>query len=316
MKKHEMIIAEVEKIIPEVYLVGGSVRDLILGLEPHDYDFTTPLSPDEIESLIKNAGRKSYAIGKKFGTIGFKVQADDGWHYVEVTTFRTEQYDGKSRKPQVEFVDDLLLDLSRRDFTINAIALHNGEFIDPFGGRLDILERKIKAVGNGKDRFNEDPLRMLRAARFVSKLNFNLDPNLIGDMRKCSTKILNVSKERWVIELDKILTSGNSELAFKILNDGNVLRYILPEINLLMNNYSSLCSSNLILLDELQKENQNSDLAWKQLLSIIGLSFSSSYNKKYDETRFPNYGLISRELSIGICHRLKFSNQRIKTILS
>ena len=135
----------------------------MLGFIPKDYDFTTRHNPDEIETLVRAAGKRAYVTGKRFGTIGFKV---DG-QMVEVTTFRSERYTGASRKPEVEYVTNLYKDLARRDFTFNAMARGlDGELIDPHGGRYDLRSKFVRTVGNPTIRFKEDPLRLLRAARF------------------------------------------------------------------------------------------------------------------------------------------------------
>jgi tRNA nucleotidyltransferase/poly(A) polymerase len=131
-------IQEVEAIIAPVYLVGGSVRDMFLGRTPKDYDFCTPLLPEEIEKRVKDAGKRAFTTGKRFGTIGFKVDKD----FVEVTTFRNEVYTG-SRKPTVEFVKTITEDLGRRDFTMNAIALRGSKKIDPFRRERDITDNKV-----------------------------------------------------------------------------------------------------------------------------------------------------------------------------
>src|SRR5205085_5676123 len=121
------VVQEVSDLIGDVYLVGGSVRDLVLHRDAHDFDFCTPLSPDEIEVKVKAAGKRAYATGKRFGTIGFKCNG----YFVEVTTFRTEKYTPGSRKPTVEFEQFIDRDLSRRDFTINAMAMRGERLIDP-----------------------------------------------------------------------------------------------------------------------------------------------------------------------------------------
>src|SRR5690606_2613443 len=126
----------------------------------------------------------------------------------EVTTFRSEVYTSKSRKPEVQFVPSLDEDLARRDFTMNAMVLKSdGKIYDPYGGRLDIHAKMIKTVGSPKDRIQEDPLRMLRAARFAARYGFAIDPNFIGKARQLADRIYDVSVERWVQELDKLLTS-------------------------------------------------------------------------------------------------------------
>lgn len=309
----EEIIKQVEAIINPVYLVGGSVRDLILGKEPKDYDFTTPLSPDEVEIKVKAAGRRAYTVGKKFGTIGFKVaDKSNRYQYIEVTTFRRERYEVGNRKPQVEFVSDLKEDLSRRDFTINAIALDtNGEYFDPFGGRLDILAEKIKAVGSAKDRFKEDPLRMLRAVRFATVLNFDIDPNMIGVMRKMSPTILNISRERWVQELDKILSARRADLGLEILADTNLLKYMLPEIWIQTTDYDHIWKTTL---GEVISADNTSDDGWAALLKTLGMPYAETEDKDRSLT-WRNHNLIAEELAKGICLRLKLSNDRTSKIL-
>ena len=186
------IEAEVSKIISPVYLIGGSVRDGILGGTPKDYDFATPLLPDEVEERVKRSGKRANLKGKRFGTIGFSVAGQ----FVEITTFRSETYTPGSRKPKVMYVSNIAQDLGRRDFTFNAIASQKGRAIDPFGGKADIEARLIKAVGNPADRFREDPLRMLRAARFASQLEFDVDPATEKAATKKAYHILDVSRER------------------------------------------------------------------------------------------------------------------------
>ena len=168
----------VEAIVEPVYLVGGSVRDLLMGRSCEDYDFATSRTPDEVEAAVRVAGRRPYLVGKRFGTVAFKV----GGHMVEVTTFRAETYPDSSRRPDVRYLDDLGDDLARRDFTINAIALHGDALIDPHGGRADIERRLIRCVGDPGERFAEDPLRLLRAARFASQLGFEVE---VRRTRRC-----------------------------------------------------------------------------------------------------------------------------------
>lgn len=227
------VYAAVSAIIDPVYLVGGSVRDVIMGRSCYDYDFTTPLDPDAIETLIRAAGRKPYLLGKRFGTIGFKVAG----HSVEVTTFRAESYLGDSRQPSVEFLAELEGDLCRRDFTMNALAMRDGgsegrEIIDLFGGRADIEARIIRAVGNPRERFKEDPLRTLRAARFASQLGFAVEPETVLAMERYAHRILNVARERWVAELDKLLVGDDVASGLDLLAETHLLRYLLPELEL------------------------------------------------------------------------------------
>lgn len=312
----QQIINEVKSIVGPVYLVGGSVRDMLLGREPKDYDFTTPLTPDEVEEKVKAAGRHVYAIGKKFGTIGFKVMDGKTPYYVEVTTYRSEQYKPGNRKPEVVFVDDLKEDLSRRDFTINAIAYDGEQYIDPFGGRLDILARKIKAVGKAKDRFREDPLRMLRAARFSAQLGFDIDPNMIGFIRASARTIYTVSRERWVQEMDKLLLSEQPGRGLDALADSYLLRYMLPEVfvahydkrySVVYPMYGSV-PFNEFIAEQLVKQDKDADIRWALLLANIGMPYAE--NLKNDTA----VKQISNELAAGIAARLKFSNKRTEVV--
>lgn len=313
------VIEEVEKIVSPVYLVGGSVRDMLLGREPKDYDFCTPLSPDEIEAKVKEAGRHAYLIGKKFGTIGFRLPLTGGRKAlpIEVTTFRTESYQPGNRKPQVEFVKDLDLDLSRRDFTFNAIALHNSQYYDPFAGRMDILAKKIIAVGDATDRFREDPLRMLRAARFASQLGFEVDPNMIGKIRKMPETILGISRERWVLELDKLLIGNNPEAGLKTLMDTYLMKYMLPEVWQVCN-IPTLYQE---LVRELQNAPRDTDTRWGILLKGVakpivreevktkGFELTATY--RYRDANLIGLGMVN---GIGSQDRLKFSSDRMKRI--
>ena len=224
------IYDEVSRIINPVYLVGGSVRDILMERSPKDYDFCTPLNPDQIEELVKKAGRKPFITGKRFGTVGFKVMIDKVPYMVEVTTFRTESYEEGNRKPTVEFVNDITHDLSRRDFTINSMAWRNGKLIDPFNGQEDLRNGVLKAVGRAKTRFKEDPLRMLRAARFASQLGFEVDLKTQEDMTERAHSILTVSKERWMAELDKLLMSPNPSIGLDLLMDTRIMNFIIPEL--------------------------------------------------------------------------------------
>ena len=312
MEKALAIQKEVQKILgtEEVYLVGGSVRDLVMGNTPKDYDFTTAMLPEDMVEKVKAAGRRVYTIGEKFGTIGFKVEYTDQYYdsddnelrqrtyfeYVEVTTFRSEVYTNKSRKPEVKFVPSLDEDLARRDFTMNAMVLKSdGSIYDPFGGRLDIYKKQIVTVGLPKDRIQEDPLRIFRAARFAARYNFKIDPNFIGKARQLADRIYDVSVERWVLELDKLITSEYTWTGLTELDNMGVLVRVLPEI------YNA--DSQPLIRDTAGINNP--DEAWTCLLKfsqahILGM---------FKDTKLTRY------VNTGICARLKFSNDRTKMVL-
>ena len=319
MEKALTIQKEVQKILgtDEVFLVGGSVRDIVMGNEAKDYDFTTPMLPEEMKERVKAAGRRVYTIGEKFGTIGFKVPAGaelglilngqyldsedfdaskvtagrktELFEYVEVTTFRSEIYTNKSRKPEVKFVPSLDEDLARRDFSFNAMVLRSdGSIYDPYGGKLDLYAKKIVTVGLPKDRIIEDPLRILRAARFAARYGFDIDPNFIGKARQLADRIFDVSVERWVMEIDKLLTSDHPDAGLQALQDTGVLQRILPEVSVFEN----------------FPVNKDPDLAWKELLRFISVSLGI---KEPSRTR--------QFVRAGICARFKFSNDRTNLIL-
>lgn len=312
---NEAVIEEVTSILGDVYLVGGSVRDSILGREAKDYDFCTALTPDEIEEKVKAAGKRAYSTGKRFGTIGFKSNG----YFVEVTTFRNEKYIPGSRKPQVEYVADINQDLGRRDFTFNAMALRADRLIDPFGGRLDILAKKIKPVGNGTSRIKEDPLRMLRAARFAAQLGFEVDPNFIGTMRKHAQKIMMVSRERWTQEMDKLLTSDYPEKGLQVLADSYLLKFMLPELWIQVGYDQDSPYHELTLwghtLSTVKLSPNDVDLRWAALLHDVGKPFARVANKK----GYHNYimhDMIGSYIAEGIAARLKWSNARHETVTS
>jgi tRNA nucleotidyltransferase/poly(A) polymerase len=222
------LLEDMAAVVDPAYLVGGSVRDLLMGRACHDYDFATPLHPDEVEARVRAAGRHPYLVGKKFGTVAFKLEG----RMVEVTTFRAETYEPGSRRPNVSYLADLGDDLARRDFTINAIAMHNDQIIDPFDGRSDIEARVVRAVGVAKDRFREDPLRMLRAARFAAQLDFSVEADTVAAMAHGAHRILTVARERWMAELDRLLVGPGAIGALRLLADTGLLRYLLPELQL------------------------------------------------------------------------------------
>lgn len=307
-----LIYDEVKKIINPVYMVGGCVRDELLGREPKDYDFTTPLTPEEVEKAIKKAGRKAYLIGKKFGTLGVKINGQ----MVEITTFRNEKYIKGSRKPNVTFVKDITADLSRRDFTINAIAKRDGHYIDPFNGREDLKKRIIRCVGKPNERFKEDPLRMLRVARFASQLGFEIDEDLEKKARQLAYKILEVSKERWVMELDKLLTTQMPSEGLRFLARTRLLNYIIPELSLQVNyNQNSpyhgfaLWIHTLWVVDSCPND---IELRWGALLHDIAKPFVRT--DKVDKSNYIHHDLLGKEIVEKIALYLKWSNRRRENV--
>jgi poly(A) polymerase len=221
----------------ELVLVGGIVRDWLLGESlPTDLDFATNARPEETERLGMKAGAASvYLVGARFGTVGlvFADESSDGPPVnVEITTYRAEHYPNETRKPEVAFGDTLEDDLSRRDFTVNAIAVDTvtGAIIDPFDGQADLARSIIRAVGDPETRFQEDPLRLLRAARFVSQLGFLVEPETAAAMERQAPSLARISRERIYAELTRLLTGPYASHGLETLHRTGLFTVALPEI--------------------------------------------------------------------------------------
>jgi poly(A) polymerase len=221
----------------ELSLVGGIVRDALLGFQPHsfDLDLTTDARPEQILALgVQGGAASTYDIGAKFGTIGlvFEDAADGDSLSVEITTYRSEHYPDESRHPEVQFGADLIADLARRDFTINAMAVNasTGELIDPFEGQVDLAMATIRAVGDAGARFEEDPLRLLRAARFVSQLGFMIERDTFDAMIETAESIQRISRERVFGELTRLMTGTYASHALELLSETGLLALTMPEL--------------------------------------------------------------------------------------
>ena len=211
-------------------LVGGPVRDAILGRLGNDLDFTTDAHPKDCEKILNKWADSVWDIGAAFGTVAGKK----GDITVEITTYRSESYELDSRKPNVEFGKTIEADLSRRDFTINAMALElttdEPTFIDLYNGVDDLQSKLIKTPGKPEDSFSDDPLRMMRAARFMSQLNFTIDPAVITAIKSMSARLEIISAERIRDEFIKIIMSDNPRLGITLLVETGLADIFLPEI--------------------------------------------------------------------------------------
>ena len=211
-------------------LVGGPVRDAILGRLGNDLDFTTNARPDDSKKILKKWADAIWDTGAAFGTIAAKV----GDITIEVTTYRSESYDPDSRKPDVDFGDSIEGDLLRRDFTVNAMALelttNPPTFIDLHGGINDLARKVLRTPGKATDSFSDDPLRMMRAARFAAQLNFEIDPEVATAIKDMAGRISIISAERVRDEFTKIIMSNNPRLGLLILVESGLADLILPEL--------------------------------------------------------------------------------------
>jgi len=294
----------------ELFEVGGHVRDSILGIESKDIDLTTNALPQEVKRLVDDLG-SVYDVGLPFGTIGVVVNSQ----LIEITTYRSERYKNDSRKPIVKFNKSIVEDLSRRDFTINAIArnpLTNG-IIDPFGGINDIREKIIRCVGNDNDRFDEDPLRMMRAVRFACQLGFKLEVNITEPDR-----LSIVSKERIREELVKILLSPNPGFGIRKLCSMNLMDYILPEVTNLKNieqgnhHVKDAFHHSLMVLDKGAKiDHKEYNLPFRLACLLHDIGKPETKTEDSSGVHFYNHHFVGYKKARKALKRLKFDGETI-----
>jgi poly(A) polymerase len=215
----------------ELALVGGPVRDVFLGTSPGDLDLTTDAVPERVLELTRAWADKTWTVGIDFGTIGLRK----GDTVFEITTYRSEQYGPRSRKPEVAYGRSLEEDLARRDFTINAMAarLPSYDLVDPFGGLTALRERVIRTPGRPQDSFSDDPLRILRAARFAARLGFKVAPEVQDAMREQAARLSIVSAERITDELTKLMLTRDPASGIDLLVQNAVADQVLPEVSAL-----------------------------------------------------------------------------------
>jgi poly(A) polymerase len=218
----------------DLAIVGGPVRDALLGRATNDLDFTTDARPDDILRIVKPISTAQWDIGRAFGTIGAKVPdpASGTAEHVEITTYRADSYDGVTRKPTVEFGDTIEADLGRRDFTVNAMALRipGRTLVDPTGGVEDLVSGRLRTPADPRVSFGDDPLRMLRAARFASQLRFDVEESTLGAMHELRQTIQIVSPERVQGELVKLLQTDDPIRGIRLLVETGLMAEFLPEI--------------------------------------------------------------------------------------
>jgi len=294
----------------EAFIVGGCVRDSLLGRVPYDWDITTNALPTEIKKIFE----KTYDTGIKHGTVSVAI----GNECIEVTTYRIDgEYSDFRRPDSVQFTSSLKEDLARRDFTINAIAYHPKEgLVDYFGGLKDLESCLIKAVGNANQRFQEDALRMLRAIRFSAQLGFIIEKATLDAIIRNSNLISNISNERIRDELNKILISPNP-MYFDFLYQTKLLEHIIPEFtscyHTQQNNPYHVYNVAEHTMHTVKYVKNSSILRWTMLLHDIGKPL-----KKTTDTNgidhFYGHQQTSEELANGILNRLRFDKETIKKI--
>ena len=324
------IIAALGRVFAEhgrcLYLVGGPVRDLLLGRQPPDLDFTTDARPDEVKGFVRRAGAgEVYTVGEKFGTIGaiFRPGADQPPLSVEITTYRSETYRPYSRKPRVEFGQSLLGDLSRRDFTINALALDVtgaeadgvGELIDPYDGQRDLAHRLVRAVGDPDERFAEDPLRLLRAVRFATQLDFRLDPDTAAALERRASELAWIPKERVQPELNRILLPERVGEGICKLCDLGLMQHLVPELLEMRGMHEDTFRHKDVFehtLRVVEAVSPDLVLRWAALLHDIAKPRTRSV--EHGEVRFHRHELVGRQMSRAILSRLKYPRQLVEQV--
>lgn len=301
----------------ELYLVGGCVRDMLLGRPIHDYDGATNATPDEMVQFLNPLPCKIIATGKRHGTLTILYQGEA----MEVTTYRLEQaYHNHRRPDHVIFTDDLISDLSRRDFTVNAMAYHPKRgLVDPFEGQKDLKDRTIRCVGNSKKRMEEDALRILRALRLSFELPFSIDFQCEQAIKKAASLLTYISKERIRNEWNRMLLSDTKQLLRRLRNFG-VLPYIIPQISLI----ESLSQENpwhiydvFTHTDVALDHSKGMNLSEK--LAIVFHDFGKAQCKSFDgnhQAHFYGHAQISADIAAAILHEMKYSNKLIERVVT
>ncbi|HOQ36749.1 MAG TPA: CCA tRNA nucleotidyltransferase [Acetivibrio sp.] len=283
------------------YIVGGCVRDILLGQTPKDWDITTDAKPEDVKRFFPRV----FETGINHGTVTAVINDTN----YEITTFRTSTYEETST---------LTEDLSLRDFTINAIAYHPQEgIIDPFSGISDLEKSTIRAVGNPHDRFEEDPLRMLRAVRFSSTLGFKIDDSVLSSIKENCSKIEKVSVERIRDELSKILTSDRPE-EFVTLRETGLLKHILPEFDICFditqNHPYHIYNVAMHTLRTVSSIEKNTALRWTMLLHDTGKAVTKTTDNKGID-HFYGHQKKSMDIAKRVLERYKFDNATTQKIL-
>ena len=297
-----------------VYLVGGSVRDMILGKEINDFDFATPLTPDKIREIFHREGIPTYPVGIEFGTVGVMI----GGKEVQITTFRKkEKYSSQSRKPEVEFGGTIEEDLSRRDFTINALALSpQGELIDPFKGGEDIKKKIIRTPLSPDTSFQDDPLRMLRAFRFQAQLGFEIEEGTFSSIRKNAFRTLYLSPERIQMEMDKLLVGEYVDKALRGLMDTKLVSFFLHELVPLENLHQSIELHHKDVWEHTVRVVKNSPpeklLRWAALLHDVAKPYVRTVEE--DGIHFYRHEELGARLTFQILTRLRYPKDFIKKV--
>ncbi|MGW0734423.1 CCA tRNA nucleotidyltransferase [Streptomyces sp. NPDC002851] len=301
-------------------LVGGSVRDALLGRLGNDLDFTTDARPEDVLKIVKPWADSVWEVGIAFGTVGCQKQG----YQIEITTYRSEAYDRTSRKPEVSYGDSIEEDLVRRDFTVNAmaVALPEKEFIDPYGGLEDLAARVLRTPGTPEESFSDDPLRMMRAARFAAQLDFEVAPEVVAAMKAMAERLGIVSAERVRDELNKLLLSAQPRKGLALLVDTGLADQVLPELPALRlerdehHRHKDVYDHSLIVLEQaIALEDGEPDLTLRlaALLHDIGKPRTRRFETD-GRVSFHHHEVVGAKMTKKRMSALKYSNELVKDV--
>ncbi len=318
------ISQKLDKAGYKTYLVGGCVRDLLLGQEPKDWDIATDAIPKEIQKIFADS-----VYENEFGTVGVKTDSkDERLKIVEITTFRKEgKYTDKRHPDEIKFADNVEDDLARRDFTINALALGvnkkaGEEIIDPFGGQKDLSSKIVKTVGEAEKRFNEDALRLMRAVRLVTELNLSagwrIEEKTLEAVKKQAGLLKMITKERIRDELIKLLMAGEAAKGMEFLEELGLLKYIIPELSQSVgvgqnkHHIYSVFEHSVKSLGYAAKKNYSLEIRIAALLHDIGKP--KTKRGEGENSTFYGHEMVGAKMTARILDNLHFSKSFIEKV--
>ena len=309
----------------ELYLVGGSVRDALLGRELNDLDFTTDARPQQLQKLLRGWAEALWDTGIEFGTIGVAKAGQR----IEITTFRADSYDQVSRNPEVVFGDRLDDDLVRRDFTVNAMAVRIvdvpggiGEFHDPLGGLTALADRVLDTPSEPQVSFGDDPLRMLRAARFVAQLGFSVAPRVLEALIDMAPQLSRITVERVAAELDKLILGADPVAGIDLMVQTGLGDVVLPEIGAMRmaidehHQHKDVYHHSLTVLRQaIDLEDQGPDLVlrWAALLHDIGKPDTRRHEPD-GGVSFHHHEVVGAKMTRKRMRALKYSKQMVDDV--
>ena len=298
----------------EFWMVGGAVRDFLLKEDTEDFDFATNATPEEILEVLSGSGYRTTEVGRDFGTIAVHVE-DQTLH---ITTYRRDEYNKDSRKPEVVKISELHEDLSRRDFTINAIAYNpiTNSLEDPFGGIKDLALGNLKTPRDPLISFSDDPLRMLRACRFISKYEFSINSEMFKAIEKESERLAIVSLERVRDELSKMLLGKKPSLGLRVFVESGLSNYVIPEINELKmekdpdHHHKDIYEHTLVVTDTVSP-----DLPLRLAALFHDIAKPRTKGIDGDKVHFRHHEIVGGKMTKKIMEKLRYDKTLIKKVV-